>query len=271
VICEQLITEVVRSVWRSRCRTYRHTVRPDDAKQEAFLACWRYRGKHDPSKSPARAYMWMVANHAITWADNRAKKARKMVGKSLLSVDVGADGDELSLLRALAGLGRPAAGEVRWNGALREPGSAEWHSVMLYQGHSAGWKDTFSARDNLALQRALDSGLQPGDGWSEIDELLERCGLQSRTSLSFARLSAGQRHRLSLARLAGSKRRLWLLDEPTTALDGAGQELFGQLLSEHLTRGGCAVIATHLPIACDQVAVELDLGTRSGTAPSGQR
>lgn len=176
-----------------------------------------------------------------------------------------------TLLRALAGLGRPAAGEVRWNGALREPGSAEWHSVMLYQGHSAGWKDTFSARDNLALQRALDSGLQPGDGWSEIDELLERCGLQSRTSLSFARLSAGQRHRLSLARLAGSKRRLWLLDEPTTALDGAGQALFGQLLSEHLTRGGCAVIATHLPIACDQVAVELDLGTRSGTAPSGRR
>jgi heme exporter protein A len=176
-----------------------------------------------------------------------------------------------TLLRALAGLGRPAAGEVRWNGALREPGSAEWHSVMLYQGHSAGWKDTFSARDNLALQRALDSGLQPGDGWSEIDELLERCGLQSRTSLSFARLSAGQRHRLSLARLAGSKRRLWLLDEPTTALDGAGQALFGQLLSEHLTRGGCAVIATHLPIACDQVAVELDLGTRSGAAPSGRR
>ncbi|MEY4213483.1 MAG: hypothetical protein RL458_1709 [Pseudomonadota bacterium] len=175
-----------------------------------------------------------------------------------------------TLLRALAGLGRPAAGEIRWNGALREPGSAEWHSVMLYQGHSAGWKDTFSARDNLALQRALDSGLQPGDGWSEIDELLERCGLQSRTSLSFARLSAGQRHRLSLARLAGAKRSLWLLDEPTTALDSAGQALFGRLLSEHLARGGCAVIATHLPIACDQVAVELDLGTRSGTAPSGQ-
>lgn len=102
MICEQLITEVVRSVWRSRCRTYRHTVRPEDAKQEAFLACWRYRGKHDPSKSPARAYMWMVANHAIVWADNRAKKARKLVGKSLLSVDVGLDGDELSLLQALA-------------------------------------------------------------------------------------------------------------------------------------------------------------------------
>ena len=176
-----------------------------------------------------------------------------------------------TLLRALAGLGRPAAGEIRWNGVLRQPGSAEWHSAMLYQGHSAGWKDTFSAHDNLALQRALDSGLQPGDGSAEIDELLERCGLQSRASLSFARLSAGQRHRLSLARLAGARRQLWLLDEPTTTLDGAGQALFGRLLAEHLKRGGCAVIATHLPIACDQVALELDLGTRSGTAPDSTR
>lgn len=176
-----------------------------------------------------------------------------------------------TLLRALAGLGRPAAGEIRWNGVRREPGSAEWHSVMLYQGHAAGWKDTFSAHDNLALQRALDSGLQPGDGSAEIDELLERCGLQSRTGLSFARLSAGQRHRLSLARLAGATRKLWLLDEPTTALDGAGQALFGRLLSEHLTGGGCAVIATHLPIACDQVALELDLGARSGTATDSTR
>ncbi len=176
-----------------------------------------------------------------------------------------------TLLRALAGLGRPAAGEIRWNGVLRQPGSAEWHSAMLYQGHSAGWKDTFSAHDNLALQRALDSGLQPGDGSAEIDELLERCGLQSRAGLSFARLSAGQRHRLSLARLAGATRQLWLLDEPTTALDGAGQALFGRLLAEHLKRGGCAVIATHLPIACDQVALELDLGTRSGTAPDSTR
>ena len=176
-----------------------------------------------------------------------------------------------TLLRALAGLGRPAAGEIRWNGVLRQPGSAEWHSAMLYQGHSAGWKDTFSAHDNLALQRALDSGLQPGDGSAEIDELLERCGLQSRAGLSFARLSAGQRHRLSLARLAGARRQLWLLDEPTTALDGAGQALFGRLLAEHLKRGGCAVIATHLPIACDQVALELDLGTRSGTAPDSTR
>jgi len=172
-----------------------------------------------------------------------------------------------TLLRALAGLGRPAEGEVRWNGIVRQPGSADWHSVMLYQGHSAGWKDSFSAHDNLALQQALDSGLQTDQLSADIDALLERCGLHSRASLSFSRLSAGQRHRLSLARLAAAERSLWLLDEPTTALDAAGQALFGRLLGEHLTQGGCAVIATHLPIACEQTALELDLGARTGTAP----
>jgi heme exporter protein A len=176
-----------------------------------------------------------------------------------------------TLLRALAGLGRPSAGQIFWNGEPRVAGSAQWHSVMLYQGHLPGWKDAFSAHDNLALQRALDSGLPTRGNASEIDSLLERCGLQSRASLSFQRLSAGQRHRLSLARLADSSRALWLLDEPTTALDSAGQSLFGRLLAEHLLRGGCAVIATHLPIACDSVPLELDLGQRAGTAPGRGR
>jgi heme exporter protein A len=176
-----------------------------------------------------------------------------------------------TLLRALAGLGRPASGQIFWNREPRVAGSAQWHSVMLYQGHLPGWKDSFSAHDNLALQRALDSGLPTLGHADDIDVLLERCGLQSRASLAFQRLSAGQRHRLSLARLADSSRALWLLDEPTTALDSAGQSLFGRLLAEHLLRGGCAVIATHLPIACDSAPIELDLGMRAGTAPGRGR
>lgn len=172
-----------------------------------------------------------------------------------------------TLLRAIAGLGRPHSGQVLWNGEVRRPGSAEWHSVMLYQGHAAGWKDAFSTRDNLLLQQALDGGLSTDPSPAEIGVQLERCGLQARASLPFQRLSAGQRHRLSLARLAGSLHRLWLLDEPSTALDADGQRLFGRLLDEHLLRGGCAVIATHLPIDCQQAALEFDLGARAGTMP----
>jgi len=172
-----------------------------------------------------------------------------------------------TLLRALAGLGRPTNGQILWNGVARAAGSVAWHAVMLYQGHLPGWKDAFSARDNLMLQGALDQGLPSDAELDEVNAILDRCGLHSRASLSFQRLSAGQRHRLSLARLAGSSRKLWLLDEPTTALDGAGQALFGQLLTEHLAHGGCAVIATHLPIACDSPPIELDLGARAGIQP----
>lgn len=174
-----------------------------------------------------------------------------------------------TLLRAIAGLGRPAEGHIAWDGITRRPGSAEWHAVMLYQGHAAGFKDTLSARDNLLLQQGLDSGLPAGGGARDVDTLLERCGLLSRANLSFQRLSAGQRHRLSLARLAGARRKLWLLDEPTTALDSHGQALFGRLLSEHLAQGGSAVIATHQPINCDRPPVELDLSAQAGTMPTG--
>ena len=174
-----------------------------------------------------------------------------------------------TLLRAIAGLGRPTAGQIFWNGEPRVAGSVDWHSLMLYQGHLPGWKDAFSARDNLLLQRALDGGLPADDSASHTDALLERCGLHARANLAFQRLSAGQRHRVSLARLADSNRALWLLDEPTTALDSAGHTLFGRLLAEHLIKGGCAVIATHLPIAYDQAPIELDLGQRAGTATGG--
>lgn len=174
-----------------------------------------------------------------------------------------------TLLRAIAGLVRPVSGSVYWRGRRREVGDPDWHAQMLYQGHSAGWKDGLGARDNLALQRALDSGIAcaPDGDASVLDALLERCGLAGRGALPYARLSAGQRRRLSLARLAGSQHHLWLLDEPGTALDAQGQALFEKILSEHLRRGGCAVIATHLAIECGRIPVEIDLGAQAGTAP----
>ncbi|HQN13460.1 MAG TPA: ATP-binding cassette domain-containing protein [Quisquiliibacterium sp.] len=79
--------------------------------------------------------------------------------------------------------------------------------------------------------------------------------------LPFTRLSAGQRRRLGLARLALSTRPLWLLDEPTTALDSDGQALFAGLLDEHLARGGCALVATHLGLPVRTAALPLRLGT----------
>lgn len=173
-----------------------------------------------------------------------------------------------TLLRAIAGLIRQESGQVLWNGSPRRPGAADWHAQMLYQGHAAGWKDHFSASENLALQLGLDrAGDSADNAPAAIRALLERAGLASRHALAFHRLSAGQRHRLSLARLAASEHRLWLLDEPTTALDQAGQALFGELLRAHLQRGACAIVATHLPIESVPEGGVLDLGQYQGTAP----
>lgn len=174
-----------------------------------------------------------------------------------------------TLLRAIAGLVRPVSGSVCWRGQRREVGDPDWHAQMLYQGHSAGWKDGLGARDNLSLQRSLDYGIPSvlDSDPNLLDALLERCGLAGRGALPYVRLSAGQRRRLSLARLAGSQHLLWLLDEPSTALDAQGQALFEKILSEHLLRGGCAVIATHLPVECGRIPIEIDLGAHAGTAP----
>ncbi len=172
---------------------------------------------------------------------------------------VGPNGSGKStLLRAIAGLVRPIAGEVRWRGELRDPGAPDWHADCLYQGHASGWKDALDARENLALQAGLD-GIDVDA--ARIEAQLARAGLERQARLPFARLSAGQRRRLSLARLALSARPVWLLDEPGTALDTAGLQALAALIDAHLDAGGLALVATHQPLPCAHPPLVLDLGS----------
>ncbi|HEY5632794.1 MAG TPA: cytochrome c biogenesis heme-transporting ATPase CcmA [Burkholderiaceae bacterium] len=166
-----------------------------------------------------------------------------------------------TLLRVIAGLVRPTAGSVLWRGKPRHVGDPSWNASFCYQGHASGWKDLLTARENLALQLALDAGHGRDAGLGPtVDAALERVGLGRQARLQHLRLSAGQRRRLGLARLAASSRALWLLDEPTTALDTDGEHLFARLLDEHLARGGCAVVATHHAVPTGAPARSLRLG-----------
>lgn len=164
-----------------------------------------------------------------------------------------------TLLRAIAGLVRPLEGEIQWRGQPRFAGHHDWNGCLLYLGHASGWKDALTACENLRSQLTLDEENPP-----DAMTLLEQVGIARQADLPFARLSAGQRKRLWLARLCASHRPLWLLDEPTNALDNSGQALFEQLLSRHLQRGGCAIIATHQSIACTQPPIALDLSAHAG-------
>ncbi|MGB7180532.1 MAG: heme ABC exporter ATP-binding protein CcmA [Burkholderiaceae bacterium] len=171
-----------------------------------------------------------------------------------------------TLLRALAGLVRPQAGAIRWQNAAVNTTSLQWRQTIHYLGHSSALKDSLSAHENLSIQLTLDLGANPGG--NVVSNLLEQVGLAHRAELAVARLSAGQRRRVQLARLAVSNRRLWLLDEPGNALDADGNRLLGNLLDRHLGNGGTAVIATHQSLTTTLSSEELNLSRWSGAEPA---
>jgi heme exporter protein A len=151
-----------------------------------------------------------------------------------------------TLLRCMAGLTRGDAGEVLWAGEPVAADLARFHSDLLYAGHLPGIKDDLTAEENLHGALAL-RGVTAGG--SALRAALAEVGLDKRRHLPARRLSAGQRRRIGLARLSLDPAAIWALDEPLTALDDAGQALFGRLLVRHLERGGLAVLATHHDLA----------------------
>ncbi|MCK0197351.1 heme ABC exporter ATP-binding protein CcmA [Ancylobacter sp. 6x-1] len=158
-----------------------------------------------------------------------------------------------SLLRLIAGLAVPTAGAVRLEGEGADPeaGVAE---QAHYLGHLDAHKAALPAARNLAFWRDVlgRSGLG-------VEEALETVGLGGLGGLPVAVLSAGQKRRLALARLLVAHRPLWLLDEPTTALDVGAQARFAEIMQAHLARGGLIVAATHAPLGLSGTR-ELRLG-----------
>lgn len=145
-----------------------------------------------------------------------------------------------SLLRLVAGLLPPEAGRIGLEGGDPERSVGE---QAHYLGHLDALKPSLTVVENL---RFWSSYLGP----TELPpaEALERLGLGGLETLPAGYLSAGQKRRLSLARFVTVHRPLWLLDEPTTALDAEGQTRLAELMRAHLARGGMILAAAHGPI-----------------------
>ena len=146
-----------------------------------------------------------------------------------------------TLLRVVAGLVAKASGDVQMSGDGFGGASAMEAEQIHYVGHSDGVKPVLTVRENVAFWAAFLGRA----GSHHVQNALQTFDLESVADLPAQFLSAGQKRRVALARLIASARALWLLDEPTAALDQSSAAKLADVRAAHCQSGGLLMIATH--------------------------
>jgi len=184
----------------------------------------------------------------------RAMSLRLSTGEAVALTGANGAG-KTSLLRAVAGFIRPDAGAITFCGADDQPLEAETarrQGVHLL-GHLEGLKPTRTARQEFDFQTEWLGGSR-----AAREAAIARLSLTPLLDLETRKLSAGQKRRLSLARLIAAPRALWLLDEPLAPLDERWRAVAAELMAAHLATGGMILAAVHDPLPLP--ARSLDLG-----------
>ncbi len=197
-----------------------------------------------PELSIQHLHLWRGERHVL-----RDLSLSLPAGHALQLLWVNGAG-KTSLLRALAGFLHAEAGEVRWDGRALRDESSTWHRDIAWLGHELALKGDLTPLENLAFA----VGLRRPVTRDELVASLTASGLHPAFHDEATRhLSAGQQRRVALARLSLWNARLWLLDEPASNLDAAGQQFVADVVSAHLRGGGSAIIATHQALMLEGV------------------
>jgi len=161
-----------------------------------------------------------------------------------------------TLLRVVSGLLHPEQGIVTWLGQSIVSHRTDYQAALAYAAHEPALKGDLTALENLHFS----VGMKRRSTLQELRDALERTGVAACADLPARVLSAGQRRRVSLARVIAMQASLWLLDEPYANLDAAGSQLVSELLQAHVAAGGLALVVAHreLALACNVRRLELN-------------
>lgn len=170
-----------------------------------------------------------------------------------------------TLLRIVAGLLRPEDGSVKFTDSDGRSDRLP-SEVSHYLGHRNAMKNELTVAENLDFWRSFLGSYRRAPMVS-IEDAAGAVGLREVTDLPFRYLSAGQQRRFAFAKFLIAHRPIWILDEPTAALDANADRLFSELISEHRRRGGIVLAATHQPLGLSNVQelrMKGFMGTESG-------
>ncbi|MCP5175636.1 MAG: cytochrome c biogenesis heme-transporting ATPase CcmA [Moraxellaceae bacterium] len=170
---------------------------------------------------------------------------------------LGANGTgKTTLLNGLMGLAPFESGSIVWHGENIQDNPIHFKQSVAFVGHLLGLKPLLTAIENLQFLAQLH---QKTVSVSHIEQALKKVGLYGYEDVPIAYLSAGQKRRVALARLFLQQAKLWVLDEPFTAIDLAGVKALEQWLVEHAQQGGMVLLTTHHVFAPDFPLKHLDL------------